>query len=36
MPAPISTDLRLRIVRAVEGGGSMRAAVLRGQAIGGD
>jgi transposase len=29
MPAPISMDLRLRIVSAVEGGSSMRAAARR-------
>lgn len=29
MPAPISTDLRLRIVRAVERGSSIRAAARR-------
>jgi putative transposase len=29
MPAPISLDLRLRIVRAVEGGSSIRAAARR-------
>jgi putative transposase len=29
MPAPISLDLRLRIVRAVEQGSSMRAAARR-------
>jgi transposase len=29
MPAPMSLDLRLRIVRAVEGGSSIRAAARR-------
>jgi transposase len=29
MPAPISMDLRMRIVRAVEGGSSIRAAARR-------
>ncbi len=29
MPAPMSMDLRLRIVRAVEGGSSIRAAARR-------
>ncbi|CAA9246390.1 MAG: hypothetical protein AVDCRST_MAG26-1689 [uncultured Chloroflexia bacterium] len=29
MPAPLSSDLRVRIVRAVEGGASIRQAALR-------
>ena len=38
MPAPMSLDLRLRIVRAVERGSSIRdaARALCGQPVGGD